>query len=317
MSSVRCPKCGSGNVVGVAGEWECFDCGHKFKLVSRPEVPPARPSPSRITVAPPARPPTATIKEAPAARKELSTGKAVALFILGLLFAILVFPIAFVVSAGLGYILGIMAIVFSIILMIRRGGRTLPLALGALLLVISLVSITGTAVIHIGAYAAVKAVEEIARTETTEAGVRTSIRTDKWEIVVEEVLETTYIKSDKSFYGAEEGMKLILIRLKIKNIGKEVESALDIGDFTLTTNLNRSYNDVYPINIKWILTPEEEAKAQAEAVEYHGLELMASIAPNTYTEGDILFQIPINEIPEVLYFRIGVISPTQVKVKLS
>jgi hypothetical protein len=31
-NSIICPKCGSGNVVGLAGEWECFDCGYKFKV---------------------------------------------------------------------------------------------------------------------------------------------------------------------------------------------------------------------------------------------------------------------------------------------
>jgi TM2 domain-containing membrane protein YozV len=30
--SVRCPKCGGGNVVGYMGEWECMDCGCKFRL---------------------------------------------------------------------------------------------------------------------------------------------------------------------------------------------------------------------------------------------------------------------------------------------
>jgi hypothetical protein len=31
-NSIICPKCGSGNVVGLAGEWGCFDCGYKFKV---------------------------------------------------------------------------------------------------------------------------------------------------------------------------------------------------------------------------------------------------------------------------------------------
>jgi TM2 domain-containing membrane protein YozV/DNA-directed RNA polymerase subunit RPC12/RpoP len=30
MSS-RCPRCGSGNIIGYMGEWECMDCGYKFK----------------------------------------------------------------------------------------------------------------------------------------------------------------------------------------------------------------------------------------------------------------------------------------------
>jgi len=27
----RCPKCGSGNIIGYEGEWECMDCGYKFR----------------------------------------------------------------------------------------------------------------------------------------------------------------------------------------------------------------------------------------------------------------------------------------------
>jgi uncharacterized protein (DUF983 family) len=27
----KCPRCGSGNVVGFEGEWECFDCGYRFR----------------------------------------------------------------------------------------------------------------------------------------------------------------------------------------------------------------------------------------------------------------------------------------------
>ena len=29
-----CPRCGSGNVIGYKGIWECFNCGYKFKLES-------------------------------------------------------------------------------------------------------------------------------------------------------------------------------------------------------------------------------------------------------------------------------------------
>jgi len=27
----RCPRCSSENVIGIRGEWECFDCGFRFK----------------------------------------------------------------------------------------------------------------------------------------------------------------------------------------------------------------------------------------------------------------------------------------------
>ena len=36
---VRCPKCGSGNVVGYMGEWECMDCGYRFRLPTSYTVP--------------------------------------------------------------------------------------------------------------------------------------------------------------------------------------------------------------------------------------------------------------------------------------
>jgi len=41
----KCPKCGSGNIIGYMGEWECMDCGYKFRI-----------SPERPSVSAPAKP---------------------------------------------------------------------------------------------------------------------------------------------------------------------------------------------------------------------------------------------------------------------
>ena len=30
----RCPRCGSGNIIGYRGTWECYSCGYKFRLES-------------------------------------------------------------------------------------------------------------------------------------------------------------------------------------------------------------------------------------------------------------------------------------------
>ena len=35
----RCPRCGSGNIVGYMGEWECMDCRYRFKLPTSYTVP--------------------------------------------------------------------------------------------------------------------------------------------------------------------------------------------------------------------------------------------------------------------------------------
>jgi len=37
VKELYCPKCGSSNVVGYKGVYECFNCGYKFKIVSSEE----------------------------------------------------------------------------------------------------------------------------------------------------------------------------------------------------------------------------------------------------------------------------------------
>jgi len=40
---LSCPKCGSTNIIGYMGEYECMDCGHKFRIaqqISSPKPPP-------------------------------------------------------------------------------------------------------------------------------------------------------------------------------------------------------------------------------------------------------------------------------------
>lgn len=97
--------------MGFAGEWECFDCGHKFRVTSisikaLPPAPEAR------------KPPIETVKPVPV-EKGLGTGKSILLFVLRLLLAILVFPVAFFASALLVCILGLIAIILAIVLIIR------------------------------------------------------------------------------------------------------------------------------------------------------------------------------------------------------
>ena len=45
----RCPKCGSSNIIGYKGEYECMDCGYKF-TISAPKKP-APPSPRYVSKA--------------------------------------------------------------------------------------------------------------------------------------------------------------------------------------------------------------------------------------------------------------------------
>ena len=37
-ASFRCPRCGSGNVIGYKGEWECMNCGYKWMSVEESSI---------------------------------------------------------------------------------------------------------------------------------------------------------------------------------------------------------------------------------------------------------------------------------------
>jgi hypothetical protein len=46
------------------------------------------------------------------------------------------------------------------------------------------------------------------------------------------------------------------------------------------------------------------------------LEASTSLAPGTYVEGCILFHVPLDESSRELYFKIEIIGPKQVKIRL-
>ncbi|MCC6067467.1 MAG: hypothetical protein LM562_06890 [Pyrobaculum sp.] len=68
----------------------------------------------------------------------MSTGMAVALFLLGLFLVFMAFLAAFVVTVVLGYIMAAAALAVGIYMAVKRGGRILPLVLGIVLAVFSL-----------------------------------------------------------------------------------------------------------------------------------------------------------------------------------
>lgn len=252
----------------------------------------------------------------------MSTAKVIALFVVGLLLAALVFPVAFFASAALGYIFGVIALAIGVWLAVKRAGKTLPLVLGIVLAVIAVISITGTAFVHMTVYSVSKAVEETTKAieETTKTKyvsgvIGQAVTVGNWEITVLNVKEAKYLKSGDIYYAAEEGQKAVIATLRIMNIGKETRSVSDLWSFTLVTNVNKSYATVfgYKIISPWNIT--DEVKASATTV--NKLDMFGSLAPGTYTEGDILFTIPQNETPQKLHFKVGIVGPTEVSITLT
>jgi len=75
-------------------------------------------------------------------KHNVSTGMAVALFLLGFFLVLMTFLAAFVVTVVLGYILAITALAVGIYMAVKRGGRILPLVLGVVLAFFSLATLT-------------------------------------------------------------------------------------------------------------------------------------------------------------------------------
>ncbi|MCC6057064.1 MAG: hypothetical protein LM583_10355, partial [Desulfurococcaceae archaeon] len=110
----------------------------------------------------------------------------------------MVFPVAFFVSAALGYIFGVIALAIGVWLVVKRAGKTLPLVLGIVLAVIAVISIAGTAFIHMTMYSVSKAVEEATKTKYVSGVIGKAVTVGDWEITVLGVKEAKYLKSGDS-----------------------------------------------------------------------------------------------------------------------
>ena len=241
--------------------------------------------------------------------------KAVPLFIAGLLLAFLVYPVAFYVSIGLGYVLGIAAIAIGAYLVAKRGGSKAVLCLGVSLLAFSIAMVSITAFIHVAAWSLSEALKEVGKVKTIHAEIGKDIIVDNWVIRVVNVEEAKYVVENGDYYKARNGSKIVIIKLRIANIGNEVRSTSDIWNFVLVTNLNHSYDRVYAVDLEPLWSTQLNKTIEKNAVEVNEF-LTTSIAPHTAIEKDILFQIPTNEEPMELYFKVGIIGGYQIVVDL-
>lgn len=241
---------------------------------------------------------------------------AVLLFIVGLLLALLTFPVALGVSAGLGYVFAIIAIILGAYLVAKRAGKTLPLVLGVVLLVIAVPALIGTAFTHAVFWSMKGVVEEVVKTNVLSGKVGEPVKAGDWEITVLSVKEASCISSDDTYYVAKEGYKAFIVKLRIKNVGGETRPALEIWSFVLVTDANKSYGKAYLSDLEYVFSRNVTEEMKARAVALEQLDLTASIAPNTVAEGDMLFQIPSDEEPESIRFKVGITGGYEVAVNL-
>jgi len=235
----------------------------------------------------------------------IGTGKTVLLFIMGLLFILFALPIFVGVSAGLGYVLVIITIGLAIYLIAKHGDRKVPLVLGIVLLIIGVFTIIGMAFIHAVLMSFEESIEEVTQSRVVSARFREAVKLGELEVAVINVRAANYISQDGSYYVADDGYKYVIVTLRIRNVGK-ASSSPSLYNFLLVTDVDKSYETIYPSYSNKIRNVSEEIKSISMTV--NELKLYKSLAPNTYIEGDILFQIPIHESPKRLHFKTGIIG---------
>lgn len=136
-----------------------------------------------------------------------------------------------------------------------------------------------------------------------EARVGETIAVDSWRITVTGVVEVQYVTDGEMYFGAKDGMKIVVVHVKAGNAGNETLGLGDLWDFTVVTNAGRSYSMAYQWDLQTIFTPSEDVVLKAVKYKpYSGLE---KVAPNTTTEFDVLFQMPLDEKASELRFKVG------------
>jgi len=136
-----------------------------------------------------------------------------------------------------------------------------------------------------------------------EASPRQVVALGPWRLTVLDVKEAVYIKTLElgtwSYYKAPEGMKIIIITVRVENTGTDVEYpfGVDISTPILVTDANRSYDYTSTYQLKYIYSYEVTKEIEQSAVEYKELDVFAKVAPGTYIEGDFMYLIPTTEKP--------------------
>ncbi|RLG49915.1 MAG: hypothetical protein DRN96_08800, partial [Thermoproteota archaeon] len=82
--------------------------------------------------------------------------------------ALFTFPVAFFVSAALGYLIGILAMLVGVYMIAKHERKTLPLVLGVIVILVSIPALLMTMAVHVGVYAAKEAVEAATEEKTVE-----------------------------------------------------------------------------------------------------------------------------------------------------
>jgi len=143
--------------------------------------------------------------------------------------------------------------------------------------------------------------------EVVRSSIGVTVRVGDWEIIVVNMTQAKYIRSDSSYYSAKQGFRIVLVTLKLTNIGNKTHAVGEIWGFTLVTDAKRSYDRCYTYELTPLWSPNITEDVIKNAATYNGLISFIDVYPGTSVEGDVMFQIPETESPVELHFKIGIL----------
>ena len=218
--------------------------------------------------------------------RRMSIAKSILLFVFGIIFALLSYPVAWYASVLIGYILVAVAVVIGAYLIARRNGAKMPLILGIVLSLFGLLMIAGITSAYMAAIALKGTAEAFAQAVENATKFKSvsgfkSVTAGNWRFTVVDVRES-----------ASTSGKTITVVIRVENLGDTTESTSVIWGFILITDAGKSY-------------------------EGWRSGMTRNVAPKSAVEESIVFtNIPAAEVPLRLHFRVGIVGGYEVDIRL-
>ena len=144
---------------------------------------------------------------------------------------------------------------------------------------------------------------------TIEAEIGYMVRIGGWGIVVKELSVGKYLRPASCcnliIYRAGSGSMIVLAELEVISFESEVKEIIKLDDFKLLTARGKSYERIYPCMLTPVPAMNLSGGVVEEAIEYRELPIALAIASGERVKGHVLFEIPSDEEPRRLIFRVN------------